>query len=113
MEPPTEERIADMGGIVDAVAGYDNASGALGYSYNYFVVNQHYDEQIKLLKINGVYPGNDTIASGEYPMISQACAVFRSDEPEDSVVRQIAAWCQSDEGQKLAKEKNYVPSQTN
>ncbi len=113
MEPPTEQRIGDMGGIVDAVASYDNASGALGYSYNYFVVNQHYDEQIKLLKVNGVYPGNDTIASGEYPMISQACAVFRSDEPEDSAVRKIAAWCRSEEGQQLAKEKNYVPSQTN
>ena len=109
VEPPTEQRIGDMGGIVDAVAGYDNASGALGYSYNYFVVNQHYDEQIKLLKINGVYPGNDTIASGEYPMISQACAVFRDDEPEDSAVRKIAEWCQGEEARKIAEEKNYVP----
>ncbi|HPX70303.1 MAG TPA: substrate-binding domain-containing protein, partial [Bacillota bacterium] len=37
MEPPTERRIGTMGEIIDAVAGYKDAEGALGYSYRYFV----------------------------------------------------------------------------
>ncbi len=108
VDPPTEKRIGDMGGIVDAVASYENASGALGYSYLYFVTKQHYDESIKLLKIEGVAPTTDNVASRSYPLISDACAVFRSDEPEDSLCRSIAAWCTSDEGQALAYELGYV-----
>ena len=109
MEPPTEKRIASMGDIIDAVASYENASGAIGYSYYYFVVNQHFDSQIKMLEVEGVEPNMETISSGKYPMISDTCIVFRSDEPEDSVVRKIADWCLSDEGQQLGVAKGYVP----
>jgi phosphate transport system substrate-binding protein len=110
IQPPKEKVIGTMGEIIDAVAGYENKAGAIGYSYNYFVTSMHYDESIKLLKINGIAPSNDSIASGKYPMISQVCAVFRSDEPEGSLVRQIAEWCRSEEGQALAVEKGYVPN---
>ena len=109
MNPPMEARIGTMGEIVDAVAAYDNAGAAIGYSYYYFVVNQHFEKEIKLLKIEGVEPNMDTISSGEYPMISDTCAVFRTDEPEDSAVRKIADWCLSEQGQKLGTEKGYIP----
>ncbi len=108
MEPPKEQRIATMGEIVDVVANYDNAPGGLGYSYLYFVTNQHFDEDIKLLKIEGVEPSNANVAAGKYPLISEVCAVFRNYEAKDSLVRQIADWCVSDEGQWLAAEEGYV-----
>ena len=108
MEPPTEKRIATMGEIVDVVANYDNAPGGLGYSYLYFVTNQHYDDAIKLLKVNGVEPTNSNVASGKYPLISEVCAVYRNYEPEGSLVRQIAQWCVSEEGQWLAADQGYV-----
>jgi phosphate transport system substrate-binding protein len=108
MEPPTEQRIATMGEIVDVVANYDNAPGGLGYSYLYFVTNQHFDEDIKLLKIEGVEPSNANVSAGKYPLISEVCAVFRNYEAEGSLVRQIAQWCISDEGQQLAGEEGYV-----
>lgn len=109
-EPPTEKRIGSMAWIVDAVANYQNASGAIGYSYRYFVTNMHYDEQIKMLKVNGVYPDYESIADGSYPMISDVCAVYREDEPADSAVRKIARWCASSQGAVLAKELGYVPT---
>lgn len=109
-EPPIEKRIGTMGGIIDAVAGYENAEGAIGYSYRYFVTNMHYDEQIKMLRVNGVYPEYSTIASGDYPLISDVCAVFREDEPADSAVRKIANWCCSSQGAWLAKELGYIPT---
>ncbi|NMA94000.1 MAG: hypothetical protein GX975_04975 [Clostridiales bacterium] len=111
MIPPLEKRIGTMGEIVDAVAGYDNAEGAIGYSYLYFITNQHYDEQIKVLKINGIEASKDNVASGRYPMISQACAVYRAGD-EENAAGLIAAWCAGPQGQKLAEEKGYVPNKT-
>ena len=108
-EPPKEKRISTMGEIIDAVAGYENAEGAIGYSYRYFVTNMHYDDQIKMLKVEGVYPDYDSIADGSYPLISNVSAVFRKDEPEDSAVRKIADWCRGPQGAWLAKELGYVP----
>ncbi len=109
-EPPMEKRLDSMFLIIDAVSGYENSAGALGYSYRYFVTNMHYDERIKMLKVEGVYPDYDSIADGTYPLISNVCAVFRKNTPEDSAVRQIADWCCSSEGAALAKALGYVPA---
>ena len=108
MEPILEMRIPTMMGIVDVVANYDNAQGGIGYSYLYFVKNQHYDENIKLLKVNGVAPSNEAISGSTYPMINTVYAVFRADEPENSTVRQIAAWCSGKKARNFAQELNYV-----
>ena len=108
MEAPTELAIGDMGDIIDAVAHYDNAKGAIGFSYYYYVSSMHYTDQIKLLGVDGVVPSDQTISDGSYPMINQSQIVIRDDTPEDSVVRKIIAWCQSEEGAKLAEENGYV-----
>ena len=108
MKAPSELAIGEMGEIVDAVANYDNAKGAIGYSYYYYVSSMHYTDQIKLLGVDGVVPSDETISDGSYPMINQSQIVIRDDTPEDSVVRKIIAWCQSEEGAKLAEENGYV-----
>ena len=108
MKAPTELAIGDMGDIVDAVAHYDNAKGAIGYSSYYYVSSMHYTDQIKLLGVDGVIPSDETISDGSYPMINQSQIVIRDDTPEDSVVQKIIAWCQSEEGAKLAEENGYV-----
>ena len=108
MTPPVNHRIGEMGGIIDAVAYYDNSSAAIGYSYLYFVTNQHFDEDIKLLSVDGVAPTNENIISEAYPMLAEYCLVMNSEEPADSVVRKIAEWCISDEGQALAHKFSYV-----
>ena len=108
-EPLIDRRIFTMEGIVDVVANYDNARGGIGYSYLYFVKNQHYDENIKLLKVEGVSPDTHAISSGTYPMINTAYAVFRSSELQGSTVRQIAEWCAGQKAGKLAEGLGYVP----
>lgn len=108
MEAPTELMIADMGGIIDAVAFYDNSKGAIGYSYYYYVANMHYSEDIKLIGIDGVVPSDKTIANGTYPIINQSQVIIRSDEPEESVCHTIIDWIVSEEGQKLGEENGYV-----
>ena len=108
MEAPTELVIGEMGEIVDAVASYDNAAGAIGYSYYYYVANMHYTDDIKLLEIDGIEPSDATIADGTYPIINQSFVIIRSDEPEDSVCRTIIDWIVSEEGQELGEENGYV-----
>ena len=108
MEAPTELAIGDMGGIIDAVAHYDNARGAIGYSYYYYVSSMHYTDQIKLIGVEGVVPSDETIGNGSYPLLNFSQIVIRSDTPEDSVVRDIIKWAESDEGAQLAKENGYV-----
>ena len=102
-------KIAEMGGIVDAVASYDNAAGAIGYSYYYYVTSMHYTDQIKLLEIDGVAPSDETIADGTYPLINPSYAIINAKTPEDSPVREILSWLVSEEGQETAREAGYVP----
>lgn len=109
MEAPTEMKIAEMGGIVDAVASYENSEGAIGYSYYYYVTSMHYTDQIKLLEIDGIAPSDETIADGTYPIINPSYAIISAATPKDSAVRDILDWLVSEEGQETAREAGYVP----
>ncbi len=110
-EAPKELMIGDMGSIIDAVALYDNDVSAIGYSYYYYVKNMWGDEHIKLLAVDGVEPGDDTIGNNTYPIVSTTYMVLRSDEPEGSNARLLADWILSAEGQAVAGENGYVPLQ--
>ena len=110
MDPPLTQRIGAMSEIIDAVANYDNAKGALGFSYYYYVTNMHYQEDVKLIAIDNIYPAPETITSDMYPYISKTCAIFNSNEPEDSAVRKIAAWCHGSAGVAMSAELGYIPS---
>jgi len=65
-------------------------------------------EGIKLLKVNGVMPSNETIASGEYPYRQPFYAVIRADEPESSPARQLFNWLTTAEGKALIEKAGYV-----
>lgn len=110
MEAPIEHKIDAMAGIIDAVAEYDNAKSAIGYSYYYYITNMHYQEEVKLLAIDNIYPTSETISAGMYPFISKTAVYFNSSQAEDSVVRKIAAWCSGSAGNKLAEDLGYVPN---
>lgn len=109
MDAPTERKIVDMGGIIDAVASYDNAEGAIGYSYYYYVTSMHYTDQIKLLAIDGIPPSDDTIGNATYPIVNPSYVIISADTPKDSIIREIIKWILSDEGKAVAKEAGYVP----
>lgn len=108
MEPPTERIVAGMGELIDAVASYNNAPDAIGYSYYYFVVDMWGNDKVKLLEVDGVYPDAKTISSGQYAIRTAYYAVIRADEPKNSPVRKMLAWILSDDGQQVAEETGYV-----
>ena len=66
------------------------------------------NEKVKLLKVDDIYPDQETISSGNYPIRTAYYAVFRKSESEDSDVRKVVKWILTEEGQQLAEEAGYV-----
>lgn len=108
VDPPLEQIQAGMGELIDAVATYANTPDAIGYSYYYFVVDMWGNEKVKLLKVDDIYPDQETISSGNYPIRTAYYAVFRKSESQDSDVRKVVKWILTEEGQQLAEEAGYV-----
>lgn len=107
MTPPTDRVQGEMGEIIDAVAEYDNADTALGYSYFYYVTTMYKRDTIKMLSVDSVEPTFETIQNGEYPLYTNAYIVTRSDADENTL-----KWVDAvlgERGNKIIAEEGYVP----
>lgn len=92
----------------------DNPKGyGLGYSIYYYFNNMdmfyNTKTELKLLAIDGVYPTDETIADGSYPLSNNTYIVIRSDEEENSPARRMAEFMLSDKGQQCVVEAGYGP----
>ena len=108
-EPETETVAESMFDIIDVVSDYDNGKASIGYSYYYYANTMYISENVKMLKVNGVAPSNETIKTEEYPIITAYYAVTRKDETPDSLVTKLRDSMLSTRGQKVAEEAGYVP----
>jgi len=108
MEAPKEYIETEMGGLVDAIATYNNSDYAIGYNVYYYVSQMKDDEQVTMLSVDGVLPSNESIQSGSYPFVNDFYAAIRKDAPENSPERQLFEWIQSAEGQALIAGEGYV-----
>jgi len=108
MRPPIKaEWYSGMGGLVDAVAEYENGPASIGYTYYYYINNLYKNENIKILHIDGVEPNNENFISGAYPFTTAYYAVIRSDEPENSPARRLRDYLISPEGQEIIEMAGY------
>lgn len=105
--PPKEEVIAGMGGIIEKTADYKNYKNAIGYSFRFYTTEMVNNDNIKLLKINGVYPSEENIANGSYPVSSYFYAVTRSDASEST--KKLLSWLCGPEAKELIKKTGYTP----
>lgn len=108
MVAPINQTIEGMGELIDTVSTYTDQPDGIGYSYYYYASSMWTNEKVKLLQIDGVEPNNETIQSGEYPIMTAYYAVIRSDEEKNSDARKIISYLLSDQGQDLAQEAGYV-----
>ncbi len=106
---PVNLRPHSMFDLVTELSAYRNEGGALGYSVYYYVNSMVANDAFKLLQVDGVAPGNDTIASAQYPFTSPFYAVVRKSSRSDSAERQLLNWILSPEGRKLLEDTGYVP----
>ncbi|MCL2513850.1 MAG: substrate-binding domain-containing protein [Oscillospiraceae bacterium] len=108
MIPPIETMVIEfMGGLVEAVAEYKNGPSSIGYTYYYYINNLYKNDNIKVLKIDGIEPANDKLASGEYPFSTNYYAVMRGDEPEGSPARLLRDFLISPLGQDVIEMAGY------
>ena len=100
--------VGNMGGLIDAVAEYQNSARSIGYSYRYYIDNQYSSENIKQLKIEGVAPTDENIISGAYPLSVEYVGVIRAGE-EDGPGGLFLDWILSEEGQACVVQAGYIP----
>ena len=109
MDPPTTQLQMEMGELVDAIADYDNAADAIGYSYFYYVNTMYKRDTIKMLAVDGVAPSIETIKNGEYPIFTNGFIVLRADEPDDSPASKWVDAVLGKRGSHIIEAKGYVP----
>ena len=105
-EPPREDRIDGMGGMITTTADYKNYKNALGFSFRYYSTEMVKNDDIKHLSINGVAPTAENIENRTYPLASEFYAVTRRDADEDT--KKLLAWLQSEQAQKLVELSGYT-----
>ena len=81
---------------------------AVGFSFRYYVDGIVKAEGVKLLAIDGVYPGKGEIRAGSYPLTGDFYAVYRRGETNPNVQR-VLDFVLSPEGQRIVEESGYVP----
>lgn len=107
MQPPKEEVVTGMGGIIKQTADYKNYKNAIGYSFRFYSTQMVGNAQIKLLSVGGAAPTTENIENGTYPLASHFYAVTRSDASENT--KKLLAWILSEQGQELIERTGYTP----
>ena len=109
-----------MRGVINEVAAYDNGNASVGYSFRYFAsimagdIDEASDNEsggVKFLTIDGVYPDEETIRSGEYPLTTQLyaiTAVDRSGTYSKDTIAPFLEWMTGPQGQQIVTDTGYV-----
>jgi len=97
-----------MGELITAIKGFDGSASAIGYTVFYYAEDMRMAEGLKIIAVDGVKPGAETIRSGEYPFLNPYYVVIGAKEPENSPARIMYEWILSDQGQALASHEGYV-----
>ena len=108
MTPPLTQIEQEMGGLIDAIAEYDNSKYALGYSYFYYVNTMYKKDTIKMVSVDGIMPTVETIKNGTYPIYTNAFIVTRANEENENVDKWVEAVL-SERGSKIIEDAGYVP----
>jgi phosphate transport system substrate-binding protein len=108
MDPLKEDIVSGMGGIISQTADYANYRNAIGFSFRFYANEMVNNQDVRLLKINGVYPDSETIGNGEYPLSSEFFAITLADNDKPNVLK-LLDWIVSEQGQYLVKKTGYAP----
>lgn len=88
--------------------GFNSSSNALCFTFYYGAENMGAASGMKILLVDDVAPGIETIASGDYPLVSGYFAGISSSAAKGSPERTLWQWLQSDIGQAFVSAQGYV-----
>ena len=81
---------------------------AIGFSFRYYVEGLSVNPDVKMLSLNGVYPSEENIANGTYPIASNFYAVYDASNENENIAL-LLDFILSEEGQRIVKESGYTP----
>ena len=111
MDAPTELAPAEMGGLVDSIAEYNNTANAIGFSVYYYIDQMYSQPGLRLLAVDGVLPSNESIADQRYPLCNEFYAAVRQDSGADTPERKVYDWLSTDAGRACIEKSGYVAVQ--
>jgi len=94
---------------VTAIQGFDGSPGAIGFTLFYYADVMEMAKGLKIISVDGIKPGTDTISNGTYPLTDPYYVAINSTEPGDSSTRIMYNWLLSDAGQDYIGREGYVP----
>ncbi|MGD6991287.1 PstS family phosphate ABC transporter substrate-binding protein [Sutcliffiella horikoshii] len=108
MDPPSDQRVSGMGGIIEETLDYENRENAIGFSFRFFSETMVQNNKIKHLNVDGVAPSIESIQKDTYPFVSPFYAVHLSTATNPNL-ESFLEWIKSEEGQLLVEKSGYVP----
>jgi phosphate transport system substrate-binding protein len=108
IKPITTNVIEFMDQLIKVVGEYDNSRASIGYTFKYYIDTLYKNENIKIIKINGIEPDNTTIQNKTYPFTTNYFGVIRA-EDKINTGGKFLDWMLSDEGQKCIVQAGYCP----
>lgn len=107
--PPKKEYVQGMMmSLMDAIAVYDNSSGAIGYSvFSYAAQMYENGDKVKYIAVDGVKPTKATMADGSYPLLSCTYIIYTDKSPESA--KEFTEKVLSEEGQGYVLDSGYLP----
>jgi phosphate transport system substrate-binding protein len=107
MDPPSEDIVSAMGGIIKETTNYTNRTNAIGYSFRHFSQEMVHNGKIKNIAVDGILPTKETIKNETYPIVAEFYAITAGSE--NPHIEEFIKWMQSEQGQKLVELTGYVP----
>lgn len=109
MLPPNKVKVAEaMGALVEVVGEYENSQASIGYTYKYYIDTLYKNENIKVLKVDGISPENENLKNKAYPFTTNYYGVIRK-EDDQKIAGMFLEWMLSLEGQKCIEQAGYIP----
>ena len=103
------EYIQSMGGVIERLASYDEGLYSIAYNFYTFTEKQYINDEVTLLSVDGVYPDDDTVFDGSYPITTYNYIYYDSHNAEaGEFAGNLHAYLMSDEGQRLISDSGYV-----
>lgn len=103
------EQPAEMSGLIDVLASYNNSQNAIGYSVFYYAKKMYQVPGLKLISVDGIMPSDESIGSGKYPFLNKYYLVIREDTPDDSPTKKLYDYILSDKGREAIIRAGYIP----
>jgi len=108
IEPVKANEIGGMGGIIRMVSDYGNYGNSIGFSFRFFTQAMVNLPDVKILKVNDIYPDIESIKSGQYPITGNIYAITNAKNTKENVAK-FLDWILSKQGQYLVEKTGYCP----